>query len=333
MANSYICFFSSVNKKDTAEVGGKGANLGELTKAGFPVPPGFVVTAQTYSDFFTSLCPGKQLDQLAKARPNELERYCAPIRESIISTDLPSLPSKAIPVSGAEEIVTESSWGMGAAIVDGRVTPDRYILDRKTLQLRERRIACKRFMVSSALWAGAESRLKKIPPDMQQQETLPAPLLDTVANWAIRIEEHFGSPQDLEWAIADNAFYLLQSRPITGIGFTEQTNDPDGQYVLFKPYLENMTEPLTPMTADLLSRVVFPVCRLIDGWVYLNLKVLRPLIPFKLSDQEVADLFYDLSIGIHLPLKRIAWLKLPLKGAFHGNGQGNQRTRRGSRSL
>ena len=412
MTSPYIRLFSSIDKNDTAEVGGKGVNLGELTKAGFPVPPGFVVTAQTYSDFFASLGLENKLNQLVKAQPKELEQYCAPIRETITSTELPSLPSLAIlsaheqlvlergddllcavrssattedlqdasfagqhgtyyyvdqsnllhmirscwaslwnteavsyrlargiehgaaqmavvvqemiraevsgitftvnPVSGAEEIVTESSWGMGAAIVDGRVTPDRYILDRHTLQQRERRIARKHFMVSSALRAGAESRLEKIPPDMQRQETLPSDHLNTVANWAVRAEEHFGSPQDLEWAIADNAFYLLQSRPITAIGGDERTEDPAGQYVLGKPYIENLTEPLTPMTADLLSRVLFPAARLIDGRLYLDLGFLRPLIPFRLSDQEVADLFYDLSINIHLPLRRIAWLKLPL---------------------
>jgi pyruvate,water dikinase len=415
MTSTFIRLFSSLNTKDTAEAGGKGANLGELTRAGFPVPPGFVVTARTYNDFFASLGLEKELDRLAKARTNESERYCALIREAITSTELPAFPSEAIlnaheqlvqaggmqaggtdllcvvrssattedlqdasfagqhgtyyyvdqknllrmirlcwaslwnaeavsyrlahgiehaaaqmavvvqemiradvsgitftvnPVSGAEEIVTESSWGMGAAIVDGRVTPDRYILDRNTLQQRERRIACKRFMVSSNLRAGAESRLEEIPPDMQQQETLPPDHLNTVATWAVRAEEHFGSPQDLEWAIAGDAFYLLQSRPVTAIGFSEQTNDPDGQYVLFKPYLENLTEPLTPMTADLLSRSVFPVCRLIDGRAYLDLKFLRPLIPFRLADHELADLFYNLSIDIHLPLQRISLLKL-----------------------
>ncbi len=410
MTSPHIRLFSSLNKKDTAEVGGKGANLGELTGVDFPVPPGFVVTAQTYSNFFASLGLENKLNQLAKAQPKELEQYCAPIRETITSTELPSLPSQAIlsaheqlvqergddllcavrssattedlqgasfagqhgtyyyvdqsnllhmirscwaslwnteavsyrlargiehgaaqmavvvqemiraevsgitftvnPVSGAEEIITESSWGMGAAIVDGRVTPDRYILDRNTLQQRERRIARKRFMVSSSLRAGAESRLEEIPPDMQQQETLPPDHLNTVATWAIRAEEYFGSPQDLEWAIADNAFYLLQSRPITAIGLTEQTKDPVGQYVLGKPYIENLTEPLTPMTADLLSRALFPVVRLIDGRLYLDLRLLRPLLPLRLSDQKLASLLYDLRLDADLSFTQISLYKL-----------------------
>ena len=46
-----ILWFREVHKDDTAIVGGKGANLGELTNAGLPVPPGFIVTAQAYFDF------------------------------------------------------------------------------------------------------------------------------------------------------------------------------------------------------------------------------------------------------------------------------------------
>jgi pyruvate,water dikinase len=43
-----IAWFGEVSRDDVARVGGKGANLGELTRAGLPVPPGFVVTASAY---------------------------------------------------------------------------------------------------------------------------------------------------------------------------------------------------------------------------------------------------------------------------------------------
>ena len=46
-----IVWFNEVSKNDIALVGGKGANLGEMTQAGFPVPPGFIVTSDTYFDF------------------------------------------------------------------------------------------------------------------------------------------------------------------------------------------------------------------------------------------------------------------------------------------
>ena len=51
MAKKYVVKFSDVDKDDIATVGGKGANLGEMTHAGFPVPPGFIITAEAYKEF------------------------------------------------------------------------------------------------------------------------------------------------------------------------------------------------------------------------------------------------------------------------------------------
>ena len=55
----YVQKFEDLNKSDIAIAGGKGANLGELTQAGIPVPPGFVVTAETYQKFMEDT--GKKL--------------------------------------------------------------------------------------------------------------------------------------------------------------------------------------------------------------------------------------------------------------------------------
>ena len=51
MTKKYVVWFGDVGKEDVAIVGGKGANLGEMTQAGFPVPPGFIVTVHAYTEF------------------------------------------------------------------------------------------------------------------------------------------------------------------------------------------------------------------------------------------------------------------------------------------
>ena len=51
MASKYVVWFTDVDKDDVSIVGGKGANLGEMTQAGFPVPPGFIVTVHAYNEF------------------------------------------------------------------------------------------------------------------------------------------------------------------------------------------------------------------------------------------------------------------------------------------
>ncbi len=415
MANRYISTLSAVRKEDINRVGGKGANLGELAGKGFPVPSGFVVSAEAYSLFFASLRLQKLLHSLDKANKEELSRTCGVIRNTITNASFPgelaesilaahqqlvgdkndknekmlcavrssattedlaeasfagqhatyyyveranllrmiqycwaSLWSKeavsfrnacgrehsaamavviqqmvcseisgitftADPITGADEIVIEASWGMGAAIVDGRVTPDRYTLDYDSLQVLDQRIAEKSVMVPGRLQAEASSRLTEVPPELQQQETLSPKLLETVATWALKVEKHFGSPQNMEWAIADERFYILQSRPISPVGRRNKQPEPVGQYVLFKSVRSNRpAEPLTPLTADLISLAVSPVLRSIHGHCYLDLKYVRLFFPFSLSDQELVGLLSRSLLNDSLLLQRFSFRKLPV---------------------
>ena len=66
-SNKAIVWFNEVGKKDVASVGGKGANLGELTNAQIPVPPGFIVTADAYYEFLEKTQIMDQIRQYLKA--------------------------------------------------------------------------------------------------------------------------------------------------------------------------------------------------------------------------------------------------------------------------
>jgi hypothetical protein len=239
------------------------------------------------------------------------EVFMAVVVQEMIQSKVSGITFTANPVTGSqEEIVIESSWGMGAAIVDGRVTPDRYIIEREGLKLREKRIAQKRFMVPADLKEAGKGRLEEVPHGIRQRETLSPDLLRTVAEWALKSEEHFESPQDVEWVITDEQFYILQSRPITIMGHEKIGQDVKGQYVLFKPAVENLTEPLTPLTADLLAMFFSPWIQFIHGWGYLNLKYLRPILPFKISDIDLASQLYLISEA-HPSVTKLSLLKLP----------------------
>ena len=407
-----ILRLNEVRRGDVAIAGGKGANLGEMIGKGFPVPPGFVVPAQAYEEFFQHIELGRELHSLVGTSPDELDKRCSAIRKTIdkenvlpelaesimfahgelvkergagiacavrssgtaedlgeasfagqhetyyyveadrllqmikhcwaslwspeavsyrttqgidhssvfmavvvqemILSEVSGVTFTANPVTGnRNEIVTESSWGMGAAIVDGRVTPDHYVMEREGLKLREKRIAEKRFMVLSRLEEGSKARLQEVSHGMRHKETLSIEQARTVAEWALKAEEHFGSPQDIEWAIADGNFYMLQSRPITVMGHEEIGQGVKGKYVLFKAFIENFTEPLTPLTSDLFKMVMPPLIQLIRGWIYINLKYIRPLLPFKLSTEELADLLY-MSYGTQPPPMKFSPVFLPV---------------------
>lgn len=89
----FVVDFSQVNKEDIASVGGKGANLGEMVQAGFPVPPGFIVTAAAYAYFLRENGLNQRLKKdlylLDHADPENLQRITERIRQHIISAPVP----------------------------------------------------------------------------------------------------------------------------------------------------------------------------------------------------------------------------------------------------
>ncbi len=90
----YVEFFEELNKDDVAIAGGKGANLGELTQAGITVPPGFVITSQTYNQFIneTEIFDGIMdiLDVLDVNNNQELQQAALKIKNIIIQTEVPN---------------------------------------------------------------------------------------------------------------------------------------------------------------------------------------------------------------------------------------------------
>ncbi len=113
-----------------------------------------------------------------------------------------------------DELVIEGSFGLGEAVVSGSVSPDRYVMDKATLALRRREVHHKDFAIEYAPDGGTRQRI------LSDEEALRPVLSDgeaaAVAGLGRRIEEHYGSPQDTEWAFdTDGELWMLQSRPIT----------------------------------------------------------------------------------------------------------------------
>ena len=90
---NYVEFFKQLGKEDIPIAGGKGANLGELTNAGIPVPPGFVITSETYRKFITDTGIVDEINNmLANLDINdtpELQRVSKDIKDLITNTNIP----------------------------------------------------------------------------------------------------------------------------------------------------------------------------------------------------------------------------------------------------
>ena len=125
------------------------------------------------------------------------------------------------PVTGeSDQIVIEASWGLGTSVVSGDITPDNYVVDKKTLEITGRRIVKKTEEYIRSPKTGETIRVE-VPEERQKEPCLTDEEIVKLAELARLIEEHYdGQPQDIEWAIdRDLSFpenvYIVQSRPET----------------------------------------------------------------------------------------------------------------------
>jgi pyruvate, water dikinase len=136
-----------------------------------------------------------------------VQRQIASTRAGVMFTVNPATGQR-------DELVIEGSFGLGEAVVSGSVSPDRYIVEKATLAIRRREVHHKELVIEYAPDGGTQQRL------LSEEEALRPVLADqevvAVAELGRRIEQHYGSPQDTEWAFdPDGGLWMLQSRPIT----------------------------------------------------------------------------------------------------------------------
>lgn len=301
---------------DPAVLGGKGASLARLAAAGFPVPPGFVLTAEAYRRFHAAanldacLAPVRSLagvPSLAAVR-----EACQPVLERALATPLPGEVVEALreafgalatdteaelfaarssataedgrsasfaglyetslglrtaddvadavkrcyvalwqpravhyrtikrlgheeamaivvmplvsarasgvaftrhPLRGTDEVVIEAAWGLGEAVVSGRVSPDRFVVDRATRSIVERAIAAKTVMAAPR---EGVVELVETAADVAESPSLDDSQVLAAAELALAIEAAYGFPVDVEFAVDERGTLVaLQARPVT----------------------------------------------------------------------------------------------------------------------
>ena len=310
-----VLWLDDVRAADLETVGGKGASLGELTGAGLPVPPGFVVTAGTYRAFIEEAGIDEELfaamdvdpeDSAALKEASETaheliletpfpeevreeilaayeelgEDTFVAVRSSATAEDLPDasfagqqetflnvqgekllervkecwaslfsqraiyyrerkeFPHDAVdiavvvqemvdaeksgvmftshPSTGEPRLIIEAAWGLGEAVVSGTVSPDNYVYDRTNDAVEEVTVADKKVKMIKDPETG-ETVEKSVDPDRRNTRVLSDEEIEDLVELGERVEDHYDTPQDVEWAIVDGEIFMLQSRPITTI--------------------------------------------------------------------------------------------------------------------
>ena len=309
-----VLWFRDLGRTDTPVAGGKGANLGELFGAGFPVPPGFVVSAAGYLSAMEQAGARETIGELAAAvdaddpasaastaehlrdlvaragMPEEMraaivDAYTAlgrdvrvAVRSSATSEDSASSSFAGMNrtftnVQGAEDLVArivecwaslfgervlayraaqgvvdepaiavvvqqmvdsdrsgvmfsadpatgnrgvlviEAAWGLGEVVVGGTVEPDTYVVGKDGPRVLHTRIGNKTIAIRRG--ADGVERREELPAAEATRRVLTDDEILEVARLGERVEAHYGEPQDMEWAYAGGALFLVQSRPIT----------------------------------------------------------------------------------------------------------------------
>ncbi|MBN1535610.1 MAG: hypothetical protein JW908_02675 [Anaerolineales bacterium] len=185
----------------------------------------------------------------------------AVVVQELVFADAAGILFTANPMNGRrDEMVINAAWGLGEAIVGGLVTPDTLTIEKASGRILKSDIPDKQVMTVRTA-AGTEEQ--PVPAVQRQQAVLTDGQAAELVQLAVRIEQLYGMPMDIEWALADDKFAIVQARPITALPSEAVVSAPEiepptewvmphpkGQYVRAS-ISELMPEPLTPLFGTL----------------------------------------------------------------------------------
>src|SRR3989338_3028354 len=138
----------------------------------------------------------------------------AVVVQKMVESDASGIAFSVHPVTeDHNQLIIEAGFGLGEAIVSGQITPDSYVVEKEPRNILDINIEKQERGLFRSTSGGNEWREIKEPKASSQVLTKEQIL--ELANTILKIENHYGFPCDIEWAFADNNFYIVQSRPIT----------------------------------------------------------------------------------------------------------------------
>lgn len=138
----------------------------------------------------------------------------AVVVQKMINSDKSGVVFSKDPTFKGDNIIIEAVWGLGEGIVSGRITPDKYVVSDE-MKLVEKIISEKKSVITRD--SSGKNIIKKITGTKSKEQVLTLLEIRKIAEYAIKLEEHYKKPQDIEFAIEGNELYIVQTRPITTI--------------------------------------------------------------------------------------------------------------------
>ncbi|HEX6035321.1 MAG TPA: PEP/pyruvate-binding domain-containing protein [Anaerolineales bacterium] len=174
----------------------------------------------------------------------------AVVVQKLVFADAAGIMFTANPVSGdREEILINAAWGLGEAIVAGAVTPDTIVVDKKKGRVIRRETAEKSVMTVRTDLGTQEV---PVPDSKKNKQVLSNAQAKTLARYGKQIESLYGMPMDIEWALANGEFAIVQARPITSLPDALEWKLPHPKAMLARgSFAEFVPEPISPLFATL----------------------------------------------------------------------------------
>lgn len=138
----------------------------------------------------------------------------AVVVQKMVNSEKSGVMFTSHPVTGEKKCIIEAVFGLGEAIVSGSVTPDTYIYDRRSKKLIDVKIGEKKFMI---VRKDGENTKVELDEKTMKKRVLSDQEIEKLVSIGELIEEHYGKPQDVEWAIEKDKIFIVQSRPVTTI--------------------------------------------------------------------------------------------------------------------
>lgn len=154
----------------------------------------------------------------------------------------------ADPVTGNRKTAAiDASFGLGEALVAGLVNADHYKVHND--KVTEKKVSTKQLAVYAAKDGGTQKQF--IEPGQQHQQVLTDEQIVQLAHTGRKIEVHFGKPQDIEWCLANDVLYIVQSRPVTTLFPVPEANDQKNHVYISVGHQQMMTDPMKPLGLSL----------------------------------------------------------------------------------
>lgn len=199
---------------------------------------------------FASLYSARAVAYRKQANFDTVKVSLAVVIQKMVESEVSGVLFSADPVSqDTDRMMLNASWGLGEAIVSGKVTPDIYTYSKKQRCIVDKKLGDKDILICYGT-TGIEER--NTPTEQKDLLCLTEKQALEVFEMGQRVEQHYGSPQDIEWAISGGKLYLLQSRPITTLNKANERLPElsTSQKAVLNNWIEHCPTPLYPLDVE-----------------------------------------------------------------------------------